>query len=213
MVDVEFYFYLGCPWTYLAFTRLRESAWRTGARVVWKPVLVDRVRHAATPGGATGHVELSPARARYQAKDLQDWARFCGLVIGRPGPFPAAAGWAARGAVVAIAAGKADPYCELAFRACFEESADLDSLDSVVRIAATAGLEPADFRAACADSGSLAVVERYSDELAARGGFGSPTMFIGEDMYFGNDRMPLVELALSRAAERPLVVPGAHGQR
>lgn len=212
MVDVDFYFYPGCPWTYLAFARLCESAMRTNARVVWKPIQVDRIRRDSSPAGGTGSLARNPARDRYRVKDLQDWARFCGLTIRRPGPFPVAALWAARGAVVAIAAGKAVPYLEAAFRGCFEHGADLDRLDSVVEIAAAGGLEPAGFRAACNDSTTLAIVEAYSDELVARGGFDSPTMFIGDGMYFGNDRMPLVELALSQAAERPLVVPGAHGQ-
>ena len=212
MTDVDFYFYLGCPWTYLAFGRLQETAMRTNARIAWKPVLIDRVQRGARPGGAPPEGAGSPARARYQAKDLQDWARFCAVQIRAPGPYPVAAGCALRGAVVAIAAGKGARYCEAVFRSCFEEGVNVDDPDAVAAIAAGVGIEPAGFRAALGEDGTRRALEAWSDELVARGGFGSPTMFVGDDMYFGNDRMPLVELALNRAAERPLVAPGAHGQ-
>lgn len=185
---------------------------RTSARIVWKPVLVERVQRGANPGGVSPHLAGAPAKARYQAKDMQDWARFCGVRIRVPGPFPVRAEWALRGAVVAIAEGKAVPYCEAVFRACFEDGANIDDLEAVVAIAARAGLSPDEFRVAARDGATLRAVEGFSDELVARGGFGSPTMFVGDDMYFGNDRMPLVELALNQAAERPLVAPGAHGQ-
>lgn len=213
MADVDFYFCLGCPWSWLAFVRLREAAMRTSARITWKPMLVDRAIRGASPDCSTTQAAIMPpARARYVAKDLQDWARFCGVRIRRAGPFPVRAGQATRGAVVAVEAGKAVPYCDAAFRACFEDGADLDDPAVVAAIAARAGLEPGRFAAAVGDAATLRAVEAWSDELVARGGFGSPTMFVGDDMYFGNDRMPLVELALNQAAERPLVAPGAHGQ-
>lgn len=212
MTDVEFYFYLGCPWTYLAFTRLRESAMRAAGRIVWKPILVERIQQKFLSSGIPAHGPPDTAREAYRTKDLQDWARFCGLTIRHPGFPPVPAAWAMRGSVAAMEAAAIVPYCETVFRRCFEDGAEINNMEAVVALAAEAGLDPDRFRVACGDAESLAAVERNSDELVARGGFGSPTMFIGDDMYFGNDRMPLVELALGQAAERPLIVPGAHGQ-
>lgn len=211
MAEVEFFFYLGCPWTYLAFVRLRESATRTGARIAWKPVSIERLR-AGSGQPPASHAVPAGARARYQAKDLADWARFCGIVIRHRGPFPLPASAAMGGAVWAIGAGVPVPYCEAIFQAGFAEGTDLGSVDDVVRVAGGAGLDTTGLRQACASAASTSALAGFSDELLARGGFGSPTMFVGDDMYFGNDRMPLVELALSRAGERQLVVPGAHGQ-
>ena len=185
---------------------------RTGARIVWRPILVDRVERLVVSPGADSYVEINPVRARYQVKDLTDWARFCGVVLNRPGPFPVRADWALRGAFVAVRNGLAVPYSERIFAACFKAGKDIADLEIVVTAARDAGMDPDRFRHSVGDPASLDWLEQNSAELVARGGFGSPTMFIGEDMYFGNDRMPLVELALSRAAERPLVVPGAHGQ-
>jgi len=209
--QVEFYFYYGCPWTYFAFTRLRETALRTGAAIAWKPILIDHVRRALPDGGGS-HGAPAPYRARYQAKDMADWARFCGVRVDRPGPYPVAAGAAVRGAAHAIAAGRGAAYGEAVFGACFRDGADIDDVEVVVGLAGAAGLEPAALRAAMSGEGGLQAAARWSAELVARGGFGSPTMFVGDDMYFGNDRMPLVEVALHGAGERPFVAPGAHGR-
>ncbi len=212
MAEVEFFFYYGCPWTYLAFIRVQETAMRTSARIAWRPILVDRVKQQVAPGAGSGHAASSAARARYQVKDLADWARFCGVAITRPGPYPVGADWAARGAVVAVGAGLIVSYSQRVFAACFAAGADLADLEVAVRAARDAGMEPSAFRRDVTDPASMRLLEANSDELVARGGFGSPTLYVGDDLYFGNDRMPLVELALSQAADRPLVMPGAHGQ-
>ena len=212
MAQVEFFFSLGCPWTYLAFTRLREAAMRAGGVIVWKPVLSERISRATGEEPAGRDFGAGP-RGRYLAKDLEDWARFCGVSISRPPPYPVAAGWAARGAIAALEAGAVARYCESVFAACFSGGANPNELTDVVQIAARSGLDSDGFRRNCMSSEAEKAVEGFSDELVERGGFCSPTMFIGNDMYVGNDRMPLVELALSMAAEHPLIVPGAHGQR
>lgn len=209
--QVDFYFYYGCPWTYFAFTRLLETAMRTGAAIAWKPILIDRVR-AALPDGGGSHGAQAPYRARYQAKDMADWARFCGVRINRPGPYPVAASAAVRGAAFAIEAGRGAAWGGAVFRACFQDGADIDDAEVVAGLAQAAGLDPDGLRVAIAGDAGLRAAGCWSDELVARGGFGSPTLFVGEDMYFGNDRMPLVEVALHQAGERPFVAPGAHGR-
>lgn len=213
MADVDFYFNYGCPWTYLACVRLREVALRTGARIAWKPILVKRVHERVSAGGPAAHAPpMSAARARYAVKDLADWAAFCGVRISRPGPFPVRADRAVRAAVVAVGDGVIAAFSERVFAACFAEGADIDSPEVVTRIAVAVGLDAGEFNKRVDAPATQARVEELSDELVARGGFGSPTMFVGGDLYFGNDRMPLVELALSRSGERALVAPGAHGQ-
>jgi 2-hydroxychromene-2-carboxylate isomerase len=214
MAEVTFYFNYGCPWTYLAATRLQETALRTDSSIVWKPVLIDRVRQLVSGSDASApHRPVHEARARYDRKDMADWAAYCGVCISRGPPYPVPASWALRGAVVAGEAGVIAPYSERVFAACFGASADIDSPAVVAGIAAEVGLDAAGFSRRVAEPATLARIEGNSTELVARGGFGSPTMFLGEDMYFGNDRMPLLEWALVRGAERPLIAPGAHGQR
>ena len=105
MPEIEFYFDYSCPWTYLAFTRLKETATRTGSTIVWRPVLLDFVFGKINPILQRDRREPNPRRARYQAKDLADWARYCGLTIRLPKNGPARAELAACGSVIADRAG------------------------------------------------------------------------------------------------------------
>ncbi len=207
---VEFFFDQSCPWTYLAFTRIQETVTRVGARIAWKPILVDEVHRAANRAFPGSRVDPNPAKARYQAKDLQDWARFCGIRIRQPEHWPITPVLAQSGAVVADAAGRLVAFVAATFEAYFDGAKDITDPEVIGAIAERAGLERQRFGAALQKPETRAVVEANGHELVRRGGFGSPTMFVGEDMYFGNDRMPLVEIALARASDRRFVMPFDH---
>lgn len=210
---VEFFYCCSCPWTYLAFIRIQEAGMRTGASIHWRPILVDWVHRAANRTFPGSRVDPNPRKAAYQAKDLQDWAHFCGVQIRQPQWWPITPEHAQRGAVVAARRGLLVPYAAAIFRSYFAESRNIAELPVVLDIAAGVGLADAAFAEQLQSPDALAELRRNCDELVERGGFGSPTMFVGNDMYFGNDRMPLVELALTQAAGRRLIAPGAHGQR
>ena len=190
---VEYYFDTSCPWSYLALERLRDAALRTGARIVYRPVLVDDLLRRVNPDSPADRTDPLPVRARYQAKDLGDWARYCGLTLRRPEPWPLRVEWAQRGAVVAVASGQAFAYLSAMFAALF------------------AANRPIEQRSVVDDRATLTEVEANGNNLLARGGFGTPTLLVGDDLYFGNDRLPLVEAALARQGEMRLVLPGAHG--
>ena len=208
---VEFFFDTSCPWSYLALERVGEAALRTGSRVIYRPVLVDDVLRVANPAFLAGRVDPIPVRARYQAKDLADWARYCGLMIRRPEPWPLRAEWAQRGAVVAAGTGQSVAYLSAVFAALFMDNRGISERAVVEAIAAKAGLDPVRFATGIDARATLAEVESNGVELLARGGFGTPTLLVGEDLYFGNDRLPLVEAALARQGGMRLVLPGAHG--
>ena len=208
---VEFYFDISCPWSYLALERIGEAAIRTSSRVVYRPVLVDDVLRLANPGFPADRTDAVPARARYQAKDLADWARYCGLTLHRPAPWPLRAEWAQRGALVAARAGQADAYLAAMFAALFADRRDIRERAVVEAVAAEAGLDPVTFASDLGEVETLLQTQKNGAELVARGGFGTPTFFVGDDLYFGNDRLPLVEAALARQAGMRLVLPGAHG--
>jgi len=211
MSEIEFYFDYSCPWTYLAFTRLKETATRTGSKIVWHPILLDFVFGEINPTLRRDRREPDPRRARYQAKDLADWARYCGLTIRLPKNWPARAELAARGAIIAERTGQTSQYSEKIFRAYFDEGRDISEPAIVAEIAALAGLDRAAFEFELETPGLVEQVRANSLRLIERGGFGSPTLFVGEQMFFGSDRMPLVEFALGQASERRFVMPGQHG--
>ncbi|MEO8444365.1 MAG: 2-hydroxychromene-2-carboxylate isomerase [Gammaproteobacteria bacterium] len=209
---VEFYFDTSCPWSYLALDRAREAAIRTGSRVVYRPVLVEDVLRTANPGFPADRADPVPARARYQAKDLADWARYCGLTLRRPQPWPIRAEWAQRGAVAAARlAPSPAAYLTAVFNALFADNLAISDLAVVESLATGTGLDPHQFAAAIRDPQTLAEVASNGAALLEHGGFGTPSLLVGDDLYFGNDRLPLVEAALARQAGMRLVLPGTHG--
>jgi 2-hydroxychromene-2-carboxylate isomerase len=211
MLQAEFFFDYSCPWTYMASARLSEATMRTGTTIVWRPILLNILFEALESPLLNDRHDPNPRRAAYHEKDLADWARYCGLTVRLPEGGPVCTDFAARGAVVANRQSAARAYSEAIFRAVFEAGEDIASLDTVARIAGSVGLDPEEFGARVQAPETIAEVRANTENLVARGGFGSPTIFVGDDMYFGNDRMPLVEFALAQTSGRTFVMPGQHG--
>ncbi|HWD26544.1 MAG TPA: 2-hydroxychromene-2-carboxylate isomerase [Rhizomicrobium sp.] len=200
MATLEFFFDCSSPWTYLAFTRIQPIAARTGAEIVWKPILVGGVFNAVNKEVYERRANPDPRKARHSAKDLQDWAKLTGLKIVMPPPvFPVKATAAMRCALAAQEEGKVIQFSRACFEAYWSRSLDISLPHVLEDVCEEADLDGAHIlERANADE----IKNRLRDntgEVIDRGGFGSPTMFVdGTDMYFGNDRMELVEAALSR---------------
>jgi 2-hydroxychromene-2-carboxylate isomerase len=115
--------------------------------------------------------------------------------------FPVNSVKAMRGALAALDAGCVAAYSRAAFEAYWAEDRDISREDVLVEIAARVGLDPAQFRERIASPEVKRRLRANTDELIARGGFGSPTIIVGgNDLYFGNDRLCLVREALSRGS-------------
>ena len=198
---VEFFYDYSSPWTYLAFTRIEELCRRHEAELVWRPILVGGIFNSVNPSVYEARQHPVAAKARYAAKDLRDWARLYGLGLKFPPTvFPVNSVKALRGALVALERGCIGPYSERVFRAYFGEDRDI-SQDAVLRtIVADVGLDPEAYFIAIASPAYKDRIRANTDECVRRGGFGSPTIFVGDDMYFGNDRLVLVEAALRTVA-------------
>jgi 2-hydroxychromene-2-carboxylate isomerase len=199
MHTIDFYFDCSSPWTYLAFEAIQPIAARDDVDVVWKPILVGGVFNTVNPSVYENREKPIIPKARYYQKDLQDWARYVGVEIGKPPVFPVNSVKVMRGAYVAIEEGKLVPYARRAFQRYWTELADISQDDEVRGIAADAGLDADALMARIAEPAFKDRLRATTDELIARGGFGSPTMFLdGDDMYFGNDRIVLLEAKLRR---------------
>lgn len=199
--QLEFFFDCSSPWTYLAFTQIGALAARTGAKLVWRPILVGGVFNAVNDTVYTSRANPHPLKARYYAKDLQDWARLVGVRIGQPPVFPVNSVQAMRMAYFALDAERLTAFASAVFEAYWGELEDISQIDVLARCAAKAGLDPDASLAYAQTAEAKARLRATTEEVIARGGFGSPTMFVnGDDMYFGNDRLALVEAALMRAA-------------
>lgn len=207
---VELFYCASCPSSYLAFVRLQEVATRTGARLAFRPVVSAWLPPAASaprPGDEPGN-----AAARYARKDIADWARFCGVALRLPGPPAIDAEWVQRGAIVALGAGRGRPWIEAAFEARFALGLDLSRRAAVLELAERSGLGGEAFAAALDADATRAEVAENGDELLRRGGFATPAMFLGDDLFFGHERVSLLEWAVMCTAERPFIAPGEHGR-
>jgi 2-hydroxychromene-2-carboxylate isomerase len=197
MPRLEMFFDCSSPWTYLAFENLQKLVSRHAIDVVYRPILVGGVFNAVNPSVYENRAKPVPAKARYYQKDLQDWARYTGITIGQPKVFPVNSVKAMRGAFVAIEEGCIVPYARRVFHHYWTELEDI-SRDEVLRpIVAACGMSPDEFFEKIAAAPYKERLRLNTDELINRGGFGSPTFFLeGDDMYFGNDRLVLIEAKL-----------------
>jgi len=203
---IEFFFDCSSPWTYLAFHNIQPLAKEFGADIVWRPILVGGIFNTINPSVYAQREHPVEAKVAYQKKDMADWARSAGIAIKmRPTVFPVNSVKAMRGCI--WLGQESDQHMVPFARAVFEAywGADKDiSQDAVLtEICKGLNIDPAKFFAGIGDQAIKDQLKANTDEVMARGGFGSPTIFVDKtDMYFGNDRLPLVREALLRRKEQ-----------
>jgi 2-hydroxychromene-2-carboxylate isomerase len=195
---LEFFYDCSSPWTYLAFTKIEEVARRHDADLIWRPILVGGLFNTVNPSVYENRAKPVPVKARYYTKDLRDWTNFYGLKIGNPTVFPVNSVKAMRGAIVAEEHNLISRYSRRVFESYWGDDRDISQDDVLREIVREVGLDEKEFFGKIAAEDYKARLRANVEELIERGGFGSPTMFVEGSMYFGNDRIPLVEHALSR---------------
>jgi len=204
MTRLEFFFDCSSPWTYLAFTGIQPIVERYPLTIEWRPILVGGVFNAVNKGLYEARESMfnDERRITHYMKDLADWAKYYNLKIGWPEMHPANAVKVMRGCFVAEEQGKLVAYAKRAFELYWGECRDISSDDVVRELVTAVGLDERDFFDKINSQTYKDRLRENTDELIERGGYGSPTLFInGNDMYFGNDRLPLVEFRLRALAE------------
>ena len=201
---IEFFFDCSSPWTYLAFHNIQPMAKEFSEEIVWRPILVGGIFNTINPSVYASREKPVPTKASYMKKDLADWARQSGLVIRFPPTvFPVNSVKAMRGCILLEPEGKLVEFATAVFEAYWSNDLDISNDEVLTRICEDTGVEPHSFFASIASKDIKDQLRANTEELVARGGFGSPTMFVGRaDMYFGNDRLPLVREALLRHRSR-----------
>ena len=193
MHTLEFFFDCSSPWTYLAFEQIQRSMAPRPVSIEWRPFLVGGVFNTVNPSVYEGRARPVPLKAKYYRKDLADWALYVGIEIGQPPVFPVNSVKAMRGAFVAIEEDCLVPYARLVFQRYWGDLEDISQDDVLRPIVEESGLDVASFFDRIGSQEYKERLRANTDELVERGGFGSPTMFLdGDDIYFGNDRIPLV---------------------
>lgn len=189
---LEFYFDYGSPYSYLADTQVEAIARRTGAALARKPMLLGGVFKAT---GNSSPAE-QPAKARWSAFDMPMWARYYGVPFQRNPHFPVNTLALMRGAAAAQLDGLFDRYHPAMFRAMWVEGRNLNDAKEVAAVLTAAGLDAAKFASRIQEQDVKDRLKATTDEAVSRGVFGAPTSFVDGQMFFGNDRLAFVELAL-----------------
>lgn len=191
---VEFFFDLGSPASYLAWTQLPTLCALHEAQLVYRPMLLGGVFQA------TGNASpaMVPAKARYVFADFQRYAQRYGVPLAFPPGFPINTLSLMRGtaAVQMFAPERFEAYLSAVFPAMWTQQKNLGDPQILATVLQQAGFDPEQFQAWTADPQVKAALKDATEEAVRRGAFGAPTFFVGEQMFFGQDRLEFVAQAL-----------------
>jgi 2-hydroxychromene-2-carboxylate isomerase len=193
--QIEFFFDFGSPTSYLAYTQLPKIAAAAGAELIWRPMLLGGVFKAT---GNASPVTV-PAKGRWMNQDIARWARRYGVTFAFNPHFPINTLTLMRGAVGLQMRRPADfaRYVDAVYRAMWEAPCNLADPAVLAETLQRAGFDAAAFTALVNDAEVKAKLVANTEEAVARGVFGAPTMFVGEQMFFGQDRLDFVREALA----------------
>ena len=191
--SVEFFFDVGSPTVYLAATQLSKIAGRHGATVLWRPFLLGGVFKA------TGNVSPAtvPAKSRYMDDDLERFARRYEVPFLFNPFFPVNTLALMRGAVAYQQQGRLDQYIEAILSAMWVTGKNMNEPTIVAEVLETIGIGAQEFLVAIAAQDVKDKLKSNTEEAVERGAFGAPTFFVGDEMFFGQDRLDFVEAALA----------------
>ena len=198
MKRVEFYYDLVSPYSYLAYGRVGRISEESGAELVLRPMLLGAVHKAV---GLQAPIEIKP-KASYQARDIRRWAEYYGLPLEFPTPFPFRTLKTMRAAIFLQERGELEAFTREAFALYWEEGGAPDGLqetDEVAPISAVAGrigVDPEEVLSGAASPEAKQALKVATSEAVERGVFGAPAFFVGDEMFWGNDRLHFVEAAL-----------------
>lgn len=196
---VEFFYDLSSPWTCLAFHNLPAVLERCGVSAIYRPVLVGGIFNAVNSAVYAARDNNDSPRMQHSWKVLKDWARLAGVAMHFPSQYHPAKSVQAMRFATALEDDQSAllKFSTAAFTAYFDRQENLDDPEVLVAAANSVGVDGEELRLAASSDAVKARLRANTEEVVARGGYGSPTIFVdGSDMYFGNDQLPLVEAAL-----------------
>jgi len=194
--QVDFYFDVVSPYSYLAFGRVEHICREAGAELVLRPMLLGAVHNAV---GITAPIEVR-SKASYQLRDIQRWAEYYGLPMRFPEPFPFRTLKTMRAAMTGE---DLEPFVREAFALYWEEGGapkgleEADEDEPVREVARRIGRDPEEVLEKAASGEAKEALKGATAEALERGVFGAPAFFVGDEMFWGNDRLHFVEAALN----------------
>jgi 2-hydroxychromene-2-carboxylate isomerase len=194
--QVDFFYGLGSRYSYLASTQIVRLETETGARVRWRPLFSGDLFAARGRDPFAG----APASGQYdrpwRRRDAERWAACYGVPYREPDDVQFELRRLALACTAAARLGAAEAFSRSVFGALFVDGVSPLDHDVCVRLAGDAGLDPAGFGRALEQPETLADLAATVEEAVARGVFGVPSFVLGDEVYFGNDRLVLLRHAL-----------------
>lgn len=190
---IEFFYDFRSPYSYLAFTQLLDMAVEISLRPMQILKVMEKVGNVPT-------TITCAAKGRYARMDLARWAQRYGIAL-NPSDMRKNDGDACSRAVLAAASSADANAISLAlYRACWSEGKTLENSADVLAAIAAAGIDTSRIASRLDTDEVIAQLEANTNEAAERGVFGSPTIFVGDVLFFGNDRLDFVREELARQA-------------
>ena len=194
MPAIEMYYDVASPYAYLALTQIEALAARHQRELVYKPMLLGKVFEA------TGNrmPAAVPAKGKYMMGDLQRWAAFYGVPFRFPSVFPVNSKTAQRIAAI-LPAEQVGDWARAAAHAYWADNLDIGAPEGLQPAFDTLGWDPAPLLAESESGAAKTRLRELTEEAVARGVFGAPSFFVGDAMFWGCDRLGLLEHHLSNA--------------
>jgi len=190
---IEFYFDCSSPWTYLAFVEILPLSQRHNVEIIWKPILVGGVFNSVNQDVYQFRENPNILKLEYSANDLNLWAKHRDINIAKPKIFPINSVNAMRGCLFAMQQNCLPLFAQKVFEAYWGRGLNISDEGIIMEIAEETGLSPQDFKQYIYSQQAKDLLMSNSAQLIEKKGFGSPTFFYRDQMFFGNDRLHLLE--------------------
>ena len=184
---VEFWYDFASPYSYLAAARIEDLAGERGVGVVWRPFLLGPI--FAARGFSTSPFNLDAEKGRYMWRDVERVAAELGLAFRRPSAFPRNSTLAARMALVGELDGWVAPFSRAVFAANFEHDQEIAGPAVLDAILEQSGLDGPAVRQRALSPELKPKLRRQTERAAELGIFGAPSLVVGRELFWGNDRL------------------------
>jgi 2-hydroxychromene-2-carboxylate isomerase len=187
MKPIEHWYEFGSTYSYLSVMRIEAVAGAAGAQVVWKPFLLGPI--FAGQGWNDSPFNIYPAKGQYMWRDLERLCEDYAIPLRRPSVFPRNGLLAARVAVVAGGDDWCPAFTRAVFTANFAEDRDISDGAVLSDIIADLGRDPSATIEMAQSAEIKAHLRAQTDEAKRRGIFGAPSFTVGDELFWGNDRL------------------------
>ncbi|MFZ6677969.1 2-hydroxychromene-2-carboxylate isomerase [Undibacterium sp. Tian12W] len=187
MPVIDFWFEFGSNYSYLSVMRIEQDAARAGVRVRWQPFLLGPIFQAL--GWETSPFVLQKAKGDYVWIDMERQCHKYGLPWKKPSNFPRSAILPLRVSVLGAEQNWMAEYCRRIMQINFAHDRDIDNKEVVAAVLNDMGLPATEIIAQALSDDNKLKLRRQTEIAMSKGIFGAPTFFVGEHMYWGNDRL------------------------